>query len=394
MVRKRRLRSDAANNSVFLPMELIIEILSLLSVKDIVRFKCVSKSWNNLTSDSNFVDKHLKASSRNPHLTLSWHENNAELTKNVVPVSVHRLLKKQSATVSSDDFHRMENPSRFVGSCNGLFCFLSWIPLAQPFKYFFHITNPATRTRSEQIEFTFGEDFHFTFGYDASNTTYKVVAFRAKEISNEVKVFNLGGNNCWRNIQNFPVVPYIRFDHYYIIPSLNNGAHLYGTINWLALDKSITPIHQFVIVSLDLSTEKYKQFLLPLGFDHAPFSQPVLRVLMDCLCFFHGFNLTEFILWKMKEYGVQDSWTRLFKISYQNLAMQLPIRLRVKTYCLHYPLACLYVNGDTVIFACECCKKSLIYNLKDKTVVKIKSRNTIYWFIDSKDYVESLVSVH
>ncbi|MCI68992.1 F-box protein, partial [Trifolium medium] len=56
MVSKRRRRSDAANSSVFLPMELIIEILSLLSVKDIVRFKCVSKSWNNLTSDSNFVD--------------------------------------------------------------------------------------------------------------------------------------------------------------------------------------------------------------------------------------------------------------------------------------------------------------------------------------------------
>ncbi|CAJ2630194.1 unnamed protein product [Trifolium pratense] len=364
--------------------------------------------WNTVTSDSNFVEKHLKASSRNPHLTLSWHKR-MEFIKNVVPIPVHRLLKKPSATVSSKDFHSMKNPSMLVDSCNGLLCFLSWQGIIgfpwllrpQPFKYLLHISNPATRTRSQPIEFTFGEDFKFTFGYDASSRTYKIVAFRAEENSNEVKIFNLGDNNCWRNIQNFPVVPYSRLDKYYMLNRLDNGVHCCGTVNWLALDKSIAPIEQFVIVSLDLSTETYKQFLLPaLGFDHVQISQPALRVLMGSLCFSHDFNKTEFILWKMKEYGVQESWTRLFKISYQNLAMKLPIRLRVKLpmhinddYCLHYPLACLYVNGDIVILACECCKKSFIYNLKDKTVVKIKSRNFIYWISDSKDYVESLVSV-
>jgi hypothetical protein len=92
---------------VFFPIELIAEILSLLSVKDIVRFKCVSKSWNNLTSDSNFVDTHLKLSSKNPHLTLSWYQRDTNI-KNVVPVTVHRLLKKNSATVSGEDFHRIE----------------------------------------------------------------------------------------------------------------------------------------------------------------------------------------------------------------------------------------------------------------------------------------------
>ncbi|PNX80821.1 ubiquitin [Trifolium pratense] len=60
MVRKRSRRSNAANNSAFLPMELIGGILAQLSVKDIVRFKCVSKSWETITSDPNFVDKHLK----------------------------------------------------------------------------------------------------------------------------------------------------------------------------------------------------------------------------------------------------------------------------------------------------------------------------------------------
>jgi F-box interacting protein len=276
----------------------------------------------------------------------------------------------------------MEIPSMFVGSCNGLLCFLSLKPLAEaePFNYLLHISNPATRTRSQNFEFTFGHRFMFTFGYDASTRTYKVVAFRAEENS-EVKVFNLG-DNCWRNIQNFPNNRLV-----------TKGVHFYSTINWLALDKSINGVYRLVIVSLDLSTETYKQFLLPLGFyeDEVPFSQPVLRVLMDSLCFYHDSNKTEFILWKMKEYGVQDSWTQLFKISYQHLAMQIGILLPMDTID---QLVCLYVNGDIVVFASTRWKPSFIYNLKDKTVVKIESKNTTHWLSDTKDYVESLVSVH
>ncbi|KAJ4850923.1 hypothetical protein Tsubulata_042633 [Turnera subulata] len=47
---------------VFLPMELIIEILNHLEVKTLVRFKCVSKEWKLLIEDRNFVRKHLSLS--------------------------------------------------------------------------------------------------------------------------------------------------------------------------------------------------------------------------------------------------------------------------------------------------------------------------------------------
>ncbi|PNX86255.1 F-box protein, partial [Trifolium pratense] len=299
----------------------------------------VMQHSQSLTSDSNFIDKHLKVSSENPHLTLSisWYQRQI-VTWNVVPFPVHCLLKNPSANISSDDFHHMENSSMFVGSCNGLLCFHSWNRGPEPPFKFLHISNPATRTRSQKIEYTFGKDFSFTFGYDASSRTYKIVAFRADQGNSEVKVFNLG-DNCWRNIQNFPVVPYNRLDNCMFPRWFNNGAHFCGTINWLALDKSITDhINQFVIVSLDLSTETYKQFMLPLGLaDEVPISQLILRVLLDSLCFSHDSNKTEFILWKMKEYGVQESWIQLFKISYQNLAMQLPM-LNIDYDDSHYQL--------------------------------------------------------
>ena len=44
---------------ITLPDELITEVLSFLDVKSLMRFKCLSKSWNSLTSDPFFVELHL-----------------------------------------------------------------------------------------------------------------------------------------------------------------------------------------------------------------------------------------------------------------------------------------------------------------------------------------------
>jgi F-box interacting protein len=397
MARKRR-QSNAPKNSSpigIFSQKILIKILSQLSVKSIVQFKCASKSWNNLISDPTFVEEHLKISSQNPHLTLSWYSRNAE-SKNILPFPVHRLLDKPSATVSSNDFHLTATPSKFVGSCNGLLCFIltSWKP-AEPCKHWLSFSNPATRTISGKLGLLCLSDIHllgyleFTFGYVASTRTYKVVAFRAKEIEgswkSEVKIFSLGSDNSWKNIQSFPVVPYNWLDPYYMLPvsKLNDGVHLSGTINWLAMDESV---EQTVIVSLDLLTETYNQFLPPLGFDEVPFSRPVITVLMDRLCFSYDFKKTEFILWQMKEYGVQESWTQLFKISLQYLQMRL--------YNDGFRLACLYINGDIVICVNKLHNDAFICNLEDKTVERIKSELFIRWFDETKDYVESLVSVH
>jgi F-box interacting protein len=243
----------------------------------------------------------------------------------------------------------------------------------------FGLWNPATRKTYREFGFlpwgnpyNFGI-FDFTFGYDASRRDYKIVAFRANEIEgswkSEVKVFSVG-DNCWRNIESFKYRECV----------IDDGVHFSGTVNWLAVDMSI--------VSLYLSTESYKQFLLPPGFDEVPFSLPALRVLMDCLCFSYDSKKTEFVLWQMKQYGVHESWTQLFKISYQNLPMH--------NIDGSFQLACLYVNGDMVIFANKSRKhrnQAFIYNLKDKTVERIKCSNPIQWFDNAKDYVESLVSV-
>jgi len=387
-------------SNAFLPDELIAEILSFFEVKTIVQLKCVSKSWNNLISEPTFVEKHHQKSSQNPHLTLCWHEGRKGF--NVTPFPVHCLLQNPSITVNNNKFHRFKVQCKVVGSCNGLLCLLFHsIRRTRTVVHWFRFWNPATRKKTKKLGLCYSTPrrirkdistplslFKFTFCYDASTRTYKVVAFRVKNKQGEVKVFSLG-TNYWRNIQSFPVSPLNLLDCHYRRRRcrLNDGVHLSGTVNWLATYKPVIHViqYEFVIVSLDLSTESYKQLLPPLGFDEVPFFQPVLSVLMDGICFSYDSKRTEFVLWHMKEYGVQNSWTQLFKISYQNL----PIR-NIDNW---FEPMCFYVTGDSVILATnEYGIHTFIYNLKNKSSERIKIRNCILW-LEAKEYVESLVSV-
>jgi F-box interacting protein len=154
-----------------------------------------------------------------------------------------------------------------------------------------------------------------SFGYDNSTDTYKVV-----NLHRGARVFSLG-DNAWRNIQSFPVNYYVKA-----------GVHFRGTVNWLAIDNYIfdyndqddyydcgyiTTIEQFKIVSLDHGKETYKELLPPRGFVQVPHIKPSLCMLMECLCFSHVVEQTHFVLWKMTDCGVEESWTQLIKINFQ-----------------------------------------------------------------------------
>jgi hypothetical protein len=98
----------------------------------------------------------------------------------------------------------------------------------------------------------------------------------------------------------------------------------------------------------------------------------------------------------MKEFGVQDSWTRLFRIEYLNLQMHnLKQNLDDDDIFTTYdttkllPLH-LSKNGDTLILTSDE-EGVIIYNLRDKRVERTTISNDISWF-SAIDYVESLVS--
>ncbi|CAL5192172.1 unnamed protein product [Lathyrus oleraceus] len=413
--KKKRTHSNATLHPPFIPDEIIAEILCLLSVKTILQLRCVSNAWKIIISDPTFVQKHLKNSSKNPHLLFTSPMPRYPLSS-VQSFPVVRLLETDnSIIVSKDNFHRWMDNCQVIGTCKGLVCLFFGYDYQ---KYWFRLWNPATRTLSEKLGFsqdyvydTVYETFKFTFGCDISTGTYKIVALsrvlvweeNTLSTRNEFRVLSLG-DNCWRSFQCYTWIPICLI--YTLTKLINNGVHLNGTVNWLALPnyvkpscnydrKSIAKAQQFVIISLDLSSETCTQILLPPGFDEIPCFQPTLTVLIDCLCFTHDLKGIEFVIWQMKDFGVQGSWTMLFKINYFDIQMHNPRSLDINKSCskIGTPLLPLYVskNGDTLILANSEDDRAVIYNEREKRVKRIRMENKLCWF-SSMDYVECLVS--
>ncbi|RHN79079.1 putative F-box domain-containing protein [Medicago truncatula] len=415
---------------VFFSDDLLVEILSLLSVKSLLRFRCVSKSWNALISDPFFVKFHLKRSkSQNQHLTLvTFHVkfikvvtthnryseryytydsyDRLEVDENdysFIPYPISCLLDNLSITLVADPHSllKLNDFANIVGSCNGLICLTNKHPIdASCYEYRFRLWNPATRKISQIIgSFRDVNGFIFNFGCDNSTGTFKVVA---------------SCDNVWRNIESFPVIPLrVNFrDSEYADVFLN------GTLNWLAVQndvpitryshlavKDIT-VEQIVIVSLNLGTETYNQYRLPQGFAEVPLIEPTVGVLGDCLCFSYSYKRTNLIIWQMKEFGVDESWTQFLKYSYYDLQLKNDFS-SPKSNLRFMPLF-LSKDGDTVILKSNLETEAIIYNWRDcrvertriivhKTSIDDGTKNS---FIESclyldmaKGYVESLISI-
>ncbi|KEH22643.1 F-box/kelch-repeat protein At3g23880 [Medicago truncatula] len=312
---------DPTSMLLVLLNEILSEILSRLPFKTLMQMKCVCKSLKTLISDPAFAKVRLQKSLCDASLTLipNWStmpDQDLNLNCSIVPFPVTGLVEDEEITIDDDPYYLISDKDccQMVGSCNGLICYSSVAKNRNWLRFW----NPATHSLSEKLFLlSHGRHTKFTFGYDISTKTYKVVAYSEYN----VKILTLG-DNVWRNIRSFPVVPF------HVVPPngnchpfVNNGVYVSGTINWLAIRNTTEYqwtdilVEQFVIVSLDLATETYQQLLPPEGFVEVPTVEPSVTVLMDCLCFSHSFQ-GYFVLWKMMEFGVQDSWTQFLKISF------------------------------------------------------------------------------
>nr|ABN06107.1 F-box protein interaction domain [Medicago truncatula] len=243
---RRRSRHSNPSHSAILPDDLIFEILSWLTVKPLMKLKCVTKI-------------HLHRSARHSHsYVVSYQKGDYSF----IPFSVGDLLENPSFTPPEDPYYLLidKDCRHVVGSCNGLVCLLGYSPAEMWFRFW----NPATRKISDKLGFfrddTYGLKYWtFTMGYDNSSDVYKVVALQyCSHLTTRVRVLTFG-NNIWRNIQCFPA----RVLHFSYDNREFGGVHLNCTVNWLAVITDDGNHGKYVIISLDLATETHTQLRPP-----------------------------------------------------------------------------------------------------------------------------------
>ncbi|XP_057440730.1 F-box/kelch-repeat protein At3g23880-like [Lotus japonicus] len=404
--------------------ELIWEILSLLPVKSLVRFRCVCKSWKLTISNPQFMKLHLRRSSakaaadfadsqvvvmtKRDHIAHSpllskFHIVHDETFTADEPWPVHALREPFNqphvsicyapSLFSSQNNDKLKGHCRLIGACNGLVSVINegYNSAESATKLSCCNLNPATKLRS-QVSPTLSlcyKQFHslihsvfriFGFGYDPLNDTYKVVVvFYHRNhlehcMQSVANVYNMG-DGCWRRIQSFP--DFTREHWGRGTAPDQNGVYLNGTINWV-LRLNIA----YDIISLDLGSEVCSRLSLPCFPPPGPKCvydlPPILGVLKDSLCVLHNNNDKTFVIWKMNEFGAHESWTPLFNFDFK------------KEDLYRFDKFFFSENDEVLLMTLT---KQVLYNHSDITF-KFNDRvhNYIHDWNNIENYVESLVS--
>ncbi|XP_031113999.1 F-box/kelch-repeat protein At3g23880-like [Ipomoea triloba] len=292
---------------VFPPLlpEILSEILSRLPAKSLSRFRCVSKPWCALISSSEFVKLHLKASASRKdyahHRILCSFAGPRSFS--VMQCSLQSVMSERPAEGFHIDYP-MKTPHNsvwIIGSCNGLVC------IAIEEKYLF-IWNPTTgkfkKVPDPGVKLKAGFYFMYGFGYDELNDDYKVVGvfcvFHAtNSCETEVMVYSMKGD-FWRKIEDLKGGFLLN----------EAGKYANGKIHW-----AVSPFGAssgWEIVSLDLAKETYGKVGRPDFGEGNP--DLTLGVLCGSLCVLCQYEKAHMDLWVMREYGVNESWTKMFTI--------------------------------------------------------------------------------
>ncbi|KAF6145089.1 hypothetical protein GIB67_013440 [Kingdonia uniflora] len=344
-----------------LPEDIEIEILSWVPAKTLARFRCVCKPWCQLTLNPTFVHLNINRYSKtNPRLLIS------ETSEKQLIYSLDSKARDAKPKRLNLPFF-IKIPRHHVevnGSCNGVVCLSKWEDC--------YLWNPITNEHVKLpytpfvISSRFSPRTVFGFGYNSRTKEYKVVRFEFSSHQFGAKVYTLG-RDSWKILVR-------QSNSLYEVSSYNGVVQLNGAIHWMGayhyhpypypipeLDYEIN-----LIISFNLESEELQEIPCPssLEFENNYFSMCVLE---GCLSMFYDDYGDHVEMWVMKDYGVMESWTKLFSI-------EVPPRSKYTTV--------LYIpnDGNTLI--------SNDHRFRPFSVTGVRSR-----FKESCTHIETLLSI-
>ncbi|XP_021806415.1 F-box/kelch-repeat protein At3g23880-like [Prunus avium] len=350
------------------PEEIIQEILLRLSVKCLIKCTSVCKAWRSMIINQSFIHAHL-----NPTVDFAI-QNDIDL------LLLHRIsggcsltyyhnkffheviheVKDEVHSVHHDNqafdvYSKIEFPIvakknygnshlRVVGTCDGLICLSDDVP---SYAYNFIIWNPAIKksVTLPKPGITYqthgGHNASIGFGFDATTNDYKVVRVvtlldEDDETPTVAEVYSLA-TGTWRSLG--CVSPAC------LIDKAASSAFVNGVLHWPVARQTYVGSY-YIILTFDLGKEVFSQIPMPkiilwnfkLGLQLsvsdnrksiALFMRPDDRedFYMD-----YGREYPVLDIWVMKEYGREESWTKLITLSL-NPQPQGPETIFLSTLC-------------------------------------------------------------
>ncbi|KAJ9536010.1 hypothetical protein OSB04_un000826 [Centaurea solstitialis] len=325
--------------AVELPDEVIVEILSILPAKPLLRCRLVCKSWLNLISSTRFKLMHLHNFNQlNSHYFVRRMDYYAveEL------YDVHFNDEAFGLDIGTQiefpfDRSRVNICYRVIGCCNGVVCLCDDDELDgdELSLDMIILWNPSIRRKlTLPLPMFFDVNFEDSyvvlgFGYDKMSDDFKVVNLTYNECSSStrphVEVYTVK-TGIWREVM---------FPHNlgcFNIQSNWSQIFANGSMHWMASNSNWS--HYF-IMTFDMGTELFGEIQLPGFLAQKHFLK--VYVVGESLAVIHSSNLnfdgfesrgSTYIVMVMKEHKNPASWTTLYQIHYEDVDLGKPLRLR------------------------------------------------------------------
>lgn len=373
----------------YLPNEIIMEILCKLPVKSLVRFRCVCKFWQSLTtSDRSFIQSHYQQSlsnnsnsSRNVLLHADRNFTMASKCNEPNYQELTQRLRDSGHCILSNQPFFLGTNLNFSGSTNGVLCVSTFCNDETHFHHTnIHLWNPALHqcwtlppSNYQSNRYLF-RCLVVGFFLDVLTDDYRVVKVFYETASLKVEMYSLR-NNSWKPID-FNDLRISR-DGYIMIKDMAI-AHR-GCLHWTSWHDSLTA--RILLNILDVSLRNFKDIFLP-------FDVSVQFAITNQLCMYKGCltligfpSADECEIWMMKEYGVDNSWTKQYSI--RSLVSDA-IHVRITTAITPRGKNLALKEGYIVLYDPETQKV-------EDTQIKVDNYDRPRFFL--ADYVESLMSV-
>ncbi|PRQ35063.1 putative F-box domain-containing protein [Rosa chinensis] len=323
---------------VDLPEDIILKILCRLPVKSLIRFTCVSKRWRSMIiSDPQFGKSHHQLASQQRTLRREVLLTTYPKLRDPGPISLARsggFFKLPPRFQSLEDNFSVKNftiPCEksediiVMASCNGLVLVgesnrgylrnLSiWNPSTGCFRNLPRPSFPERSVQSAGNEYKFS--VNYGFGHVSASDDYKLV-FIIPALGDlpEVHVFSMRAN-IWKVI----TAPYSSWPRW----RGGQGTLSNEAIHWVIRHKNESS--DPVIYAFDLAEEGFRQVPLPLVLwqdedDKTSTEITTLVHLGGSLCILsrkHYYPVKGEV-WAMTEYGVPESWVKLFQFDVRDL---------------------------------------------------------------------------
>ncbi|XP_030964101.1 F-box/kelch-repeat protein At3g23880-like [Quercus lobata] len=320
-----------------LPFDIVLNILARLPVKSVTRFRCVCKSWDSSITTPYFISTHLNHNKNHGNGCVihmpSVRDTNPSSNTNrpVCTVALDRPFDRISEIGVPFDFPNA--CFQIVGSCNGLLCLANYG--SSTCANDIYLWNPSIR-KFKKLPHTCLRQLRFVklgFAYHSQNNDYKVVRISfssfflalALPLSlplplplPEVEVYTLSSDS-WRRVGIEFTTSVVNCPN-----DLSPAPLVSGALHWLAfvVEGEENRKGKNMILSFDVNSEKFGKLELPNG---------SANTLQRCLSSFKGklsFITSEhseqpgfqFSIWALREYGVVESWNKLFVVPSERVA--------------------------------------------------------------------------